>query len=525
MSFSDILNQLTNKKKNQDERERNPAHEKQDAPPNPPENAEPAPPPNIIPEKKAPPNIDEAIDLFESIQEIIDDDEENVKIPAEALLKKLPEQLQGPLFNGNKFPEDCHMNIEAQPLLEKLQSGKVVYHLKDIPNNLPVGWIRDDSTAEVELDLATVYSAIPSELIEVSSKISQLMEEIINMPDYFKPKASNQSPAEPAKDEGTTAKEEHPPEKQHSDQPLTPPAEAAQPDTATTPPPPAEKPRIAPEDRPKNLSEEKPEKIAVEQPRDTAKERQPDYPQLPQAGMNTGKRKAVLRPARHEPKFPAPWDGRECLSTAVSPTDVNEASLNELLMIPGVGRKRAEAIIHYRSLHGDIESIYDLLCIPGIGEKNFIDMTGLDPSDRQNRSRVINEILGLSGTSLPRLPQITDAAVKKFNVEACILVGKDGIIIAQSHSMSPDSARQYAALAPKIFRGTKKYIPRLSGKHPNMFALPGSNPPLLFAGLEHLFLILALNDNEGFKTITDKAAELAGELDWVFSNRAVVGKK
>ena len=51
--------------------------------------------------------------------------------------------------------------------------------------------------------------------------------------------------------------------------------------------------------------------------------------------------------------------------------NINEASVDELAGLSGIGKAKAEAIIAYRSEHGRFESVDDIKKVKGIGTKIF----------------------------------------------------------------------------------------------------------------------------------------------------------
>jgi competence protein ComEA len=59
------------------------------------------------------------------------------------------------------------------------------------------------------------------------------------------------------------------------------------------------------------------------------------------------------------------------LESILTKIDINTASSNELILLPGIGTKTAEKIIEHRKKYGKFKSPKDLLKIHGIGEKKL----------------------------------------------------------------------------------------------------------------------------------------------------------
>ena len=54
--------------------------------------------------------------------------------------------------------------------------------------------------------------------------------------------------------------------------------------------------------------------------------------------------------------------------------DINQAELGELMAIPSVGPKMAEAIVRYRDQQGRLGTLDQLLDVPGIGPKKLLQL-------------------------------------------------------------------------------------------------------------------------------------------------------
>lgn len=77
---------------------------------------------------------------------------------------------------------------------------------------------------------------------------------------------------------------------------------------------------------------------------------------------------ALVAPSAHaapnDPKSPA-------TASAASPVNVNTATVDELTALPGIGEKRAQAILDVRKQKGGFKSVDELTEVKGIGPANL----------------------------------------------------------------------------------------------------------------------------------------------------------
>lgn len=54
--------------------------------------------------------------------------------------------------------------------------------------------------------------------------------------------------------------------------------------------------------------------------------------------------------------------------------DLNRATIEELIDLPGIGEKVAERIVHYRETNGPFQEPEELMNVRGIGEKTYLKL-------------------------------------------------------------------------------------------------------------------------------------------------------
>ncbi|MBL7077524.1 MAG: helix-hairpin-helix domain-containing protein [Kiritimatiellae bacterium] len=450
-----------------------PASDTVDLPrPKPEPEPEPEPTPTPSPKQEPQPNKEEAAGLVHQIREALVPQGDFVRIPAEAVLAHLPEEHRGPLWPGNE-PTGTTLMLDRETLLQKLRTGTISYPLAEFVPDLLEGWVIDDPSAEVKLDLPTVVKAIPPELFGSVPGADAGSTQGPGDRDYFAP--MQPAAAMPTPVAAPSARPEPMPRIQPPIQPL---------------------PRM---------------KVPDEVPAPSG----PSH----LFGSGTGPKRQVV-----PTHIPGAWNGFEAAcSASVGAVDLNEAGVDELQTLPGVGPERARMILENRTRRGSFDGIYDLLRIRGIGRKRFCRLTGLSlrRRDRRDRHEILNELIGLPGDSRPGLVEIARQISTALTDATCTLVAHDGVVLASSGPAESDSDLR-AAIVPMLFRRTGRYLHSLAPGASDCVMLPLSDPPLLLFAVDRFFLMLEVTDSAGLEPIMPKAIAIARELTWLLGPRAIV---
>ena len=69
--------------------------------------------------------------------------------------------------------------------------------------------------------------------------------------------------------------------------------------------------------------------------------------------------------------------GQEPAAVQKTVINLNTATIDQLMTLPGIGQKTAERILEYRTKSGGFKKIEELMNVKGIGEKSFLKIKPL----------------------------------------------------------------------------------------------------------------------------------------------------
>lgn len=89
------------------------------------------------------------------------------------------------------------------------------------------------------------------------------------------------------------------------------------------------------------------------------------------------KTNAAEHVAHHQKQHRA--HARSHSKSSTQPVDINQADATQLATLKGIGPKKAEAIVAYRTTHGSFKTAEDLAHVKGIGAKSVARLENKNP--------------------------------------------------------------------------------------------------------------------------------------------------
>ncbi|MDX9980027.1 MAG: helix-hairpin-helix domain-containing protein [Lentisphaeria bacterium] len=429
---------------------------------------------------------------------------DEVGLPSAALLAAVPAAFRGPAWSGQ-----CPVAEFVFPLADivpQLAQGRVVLPVARLAEQVPAGWF-SDLGANLDVPLELVVAAVPPEALRVRGKVDKEAAAAARLGSFFAPRI--EAPAIP----GPVVVAE----------PAPVPAPAAvvaepvpAPAAVVAEPVPAPAAVVA-EPVPAPVPEPAPVAKAIPAPAAEVVEIEEEIEEIEEEVEEVAE-------VEEETAIVRSWDGVEpSLERAPRGVDVNEADVAELMMLPGVGASRAEAIVEWRQAHGRFASIYDLAEVPGIGPSLFRRMTGFTLNSLASRHDRLASLLSLEDTKRPLLARVAEALMKQIGADGCVLTDRQGLSLAKVGSMVEEGGR-YAALGSRYFLKTKRHLQQFVGQDADCLIVPGCNPPLLLLCAEDMVTVMALKSSHVSARRLGQARKAMGEIAWLLGCRAVVLK-
>ncbi|MCM1059388.1 MAG: helix-hairpin-helix domain-containing protein [Eubacterium sp.] len=109
--------------------------------------------------------------------------------------------------------------------------------------------------------------------------------------------------------------------------------------------------------------------------------------------------------------------GETCV-TVIFPLDVNSASVEELMMVRGIGEITANKIVEYRGINGYFYSMDELLNVDGIGKKKLAGLKGYLCIDYASLPETLPDFGGFSDYDAAEKDEITTTTVPMQYINA-----------------------------------------------------------------------------------------------------------
>lgn len=202
--------------------------------------------------------------------------------------------------------------------------------------------------------------------------------------------------------------------------------------------------------------------------------------------------------------------------------NINAASADELMVLKGVGRHIADAIVAYRDKHHGFKSVFDLFKVDGIDEVRFRQMTGMKSEHkRRHRRKRLASMLRIPPASVGNLTVTAQAIARKSGFMGCLISDLDGLVLAQSGLN--ELADNLSAILPGMLGGITHGMNLAGLKISGTVTIAVSGQLYTIQAADNVILSAAHAENMVSESDLSFMRKVGRELAWLLSVRAYAG--
>jgi competence ComEA-like helix-hairpin-helix protein len=169
--------------------------------------------------------------------------------------------------------------------------------------------------------------------------------------------------------------------------------------------------------------------------------------------------------------------------------NLNRCSVEDLLAIKNVGPALAQRIIAWRNEHGRFDSLDQLRLVPGVGRKTFQALTGARPE-------ALNRLLGITDDRELPLQEIVRLTSRLPGLQGCMLATADGLLLTGEVPAHLDKDA-ISVFAPQLFRRVARYTRELKVGNVTRFTVFTDQQPISIFSAEEVYLVV-FHDSKHF---------------------------
>lgn len=194
--------------------------------------------------------------------------------------------------------------------------------------------------------------------------------------------------------------------------------------------------------------------------------------------------------------------------------DLNRCSVEDLVRIPGVGRTLAQRVVAFRNNRGQFTSLDELRLIPGIGRKTFRALTGAEP-------RSLNRLLGVDDARELTLQEIVKLTSGLPGIEGSMLAMSDGLFLTGQLPPALDQ-EAISVFAPQLFKRVGRYVKELKVGSVSRFTIFTEERPISIFHAGDVYLVIIHDTRHFSKKLLRQCERISQEIARLCRQRTVV---